>query len=86
MYRRLQEWQENFLPQSQLCALLFGVCFTPLLPQWHVEDPCHTAKSAGGRLHLDTRTPLTKRSRSRLTMPLSGHRVRTYPESCSHAT
>ena len=39
-----------------VCWLLFGVHSTPLLPQWHVKDPGHFAKSAGGRLHLDTRT------------------------------
>ena len=33
------------------CWLLFGVCSTPVLPQWHVKDPGHAAKSAGGRLH-----------------------------------
>ena len=25
---------------------------TPVLPQWHVKDRGHSAKSAGGRLHL----------------------------------
>ena len=25
---------------------------TPALPQWHIKDPGHSAKSAGGRLHL----------------------------------
>ena len=24
-----------------------------MLPQWQVKDPCHSAKSAGGRLHLN---------------------------------
>ena len=28
---------------------------TPVLLQWHVKDPGHPAKSAGGRLHLNTR-------------------------------
>ena len=46
----------------------------------------HSAKSAGGRLHLNTHTPLTQRSRSGLTMPLSRHSVGTYPETSSHAT
>ena len=40
----------------------------PLLPQWYVKDPGHSAKSGGGRSHLNTRTPWTQRSRSRLTM------------------
>ena len=32
-----------------------------MLPQWHVKDPDHSAKNAGGRLHLNTHTPLTQR-------------------------
>ena len=39
-----------------VCWLLFGVCSTPVLPQWHVKDPGHSAKSAGGRLHLNMHT------------------------------
>ena len=68
-----------------VCRLLFGVRSTPVLPQWHVKDPGHSAKSAGGRLHLNTHTPLTQRSGSRLTMPLSRHSVGTDPETSSHA-
>ena len=67
------------------CRLLFGVHSTPVLPQWHVKDPGPSAKSAGGRLHLNTHTPLTQRSRSGLTMPLSKHSVGTYPETSSQA-
>ena len=49
-----QRW-ENFLLQSQLCVLTLIRClFHPLLPQWHVKDPSHFAKSAGGRLRLST--------------------------------
>ena len=48
----------------------FLIKYTPVLPQWHVKDPGHSAKSAGGRLHLNTHTLLTHRSRSGLTMPL----------------
>ena len=32
-------------------------------------------QNAGGRLHLNTHSPLTQRSRSGLTMPLSRHNV-----------
>ena len=39
-----------------MCLLLSGVRSTPVLPQWHVKDPGHSAKSAGGRLHLNTHT------------------------------
>ena len=57
-----QERQENFLLGSQLCVLTLIQCQSPpppMLPQWHVKDPNHSAKSAGGRLHLNTHTPLT---------------------------
>ena len=66
--------------------LLFNVCSTPVLPQWHVNDCDHSAKSAGGRLHLNTHTSLTQRSRSGLTMPQSRHSVGIYQETSSHAT
>ena len=73
--------QVNFV-----CWLLFGVRSTPLLPQWHIKDPCHSAKSAGDRLHINTHTPLAQWSQSGLTMLLSRHSVGTYPETSSHAT
>ena len=69
-----------------VCWLLFGVRSTPVLPQWHVKGPGHSAKSAGGRLHLNTHTSLTQRSRSGLTMPPSRHSVWTYHETSSHTT
>ena len=58
-------------PEFTLCADSYSVSF--VLPQRHVKDPGHSGKSAGGRLHLSTPTPLAQRSRSRLTMPLSRH-------------
>ena len=67
------------------CWLLFGVRSTPVLPQWHVNDPSHSVKSAGGRLHLNTHKPLTQRSRNRMIMLLFRHSVGTYPETSSHA-
>ena len=39
-------------PESSLCADSFGVRFTTVLLQWHIKDPGHSAKKAGGRLHL----------------------------------
>ena len=48
-----------------------------VLLQWQVKDPSHSAKSAGGRLHLNTLTPLTQQSQSELTM-LSRHSIGTY--------
>ena len=70
-----------------MCAGSYSVSVTtPVLPRWHVKDPGHSAKSAGGRLHLNMRTPLTHRSRSGLTMPLSRHSVGIYQETNSHVT
>ena len=85
-----QEQRENFSsPELTLCADSYSVSVppppTPVLPQWHVKDPGHAAKSASGRLRLYTHTPLTQRSRSGLTMPLYRHSVGTYPETSSHA-
>ena len=45
-------------PGSTFCAdSYFGIRSTPVLPQWHVKNPGHSAKSAGGRLQLNTHTP-----------------------------
>ena len=68
--RRIFSSRVNFV-----CWLFFGVRSTPVLLQWRVKDLGHSAKSAVGRLHLDTHTPLTQRSRSGLTMPLCRHSV-----------
>ena len=35
----------------------FGIRSTPMLPQQHIKNPGHSAKSAGGRLQLNTHTP-----------------------------
>ena len=35
----------------------FGIRSTPVLPQQQVKDPGHSAKSAGGRLQLNTHAP-----------------------------
>ena len=81
---RLRVWipaegaREIFSPGSTLCADSYSVSVpTPVLPQWHVKDPGHSARSADGRFHLNTHTPLTQQSRSGLTMPLSRHCVGT---------
>ena len=74
-------------PELTLCAdSLFGVCSTPVLPQWHVKFPGHSANSASGRLHLNTYTHLTQQSWRGLTMPLSRNSVGTHPGTSSHAT
>ena len=57
-----------------------------VLLQWHVKDPSYSTKSEGGRLYLNTHTPLTQRSQNGLTMPLSRHSVETYQERSSHTT
>ena len=81
-----QERQIFFSPESTLCAVSFGVRFTPVLPQWHVKDPGHPAICTDGGLYLNAHTPLTQRSRNGLTMPLSRHSMETYQETSSHAT
>ena len=90
---RLQVWilagavRKLSSPESTLCAdSLLSVRSTPMLPQWHVKDPGHSAQSADDKLHLNTHTPLTQRSRSGLTMLLSRHSVGTYQETSWHAT
>ena len=51
-------------PDSFLCADSYSVSVpSPLLPQWHVKDPGHSATRAGGSLHLNTHTPVTQRNR-----------------------
>ena len=57
-----------------------------MLPQRHVQDPDHSARSAGGRLHLNTHTPVTQQSQDGLTMPLCRHSVGIYQKMSSHAT
>ena len=63
-----QEWQEILFSRvTFLCWPLFSVHSTPLIPQWHIKDPSHSAKSAGGRLQIITHTFLTQQSWSGLT-------------------
>ena len=70
-----------------LCVLTFIRCpFHPRVTAVAGKRSGHSAKSAGGRLHLNAHTPLTQRSRSGLTMPPSRHSVGTYPETSSQAT
>ena len=74
-------------PELTLCADSYSESVpSPVLPQWHLKDPGHSAKSAGSKLCPNTHTLLTQRSRSGLTTPQSRHSVRTYPETSSHAT
>ena len=69
-----------------VCWISFSACSTPLLLQRHVKYPGHSAKSAGGRLHLNTHSPLTQRSQSGMAMLLSRHSEGTYLETSSHVT
>lgn len=39
-----------------------------MLPEWNIKDSSHSARSAGGRIHLDRHDPLTKRNQNGLTM------------------
>ena len=88
---RVQIWAgaagEFSSPEAALCADSYSVSVPPpVLLQWHVKDPSHSAKSADGRLHLNIHTPLTQQSRRGLTIPLSRYIVGTYQEMTSHAT
>ena len=40
----------------------FGIRSTPVLPQQHVKDPGHSAKSASGTLQLGTHAPYVERA------------------------
>ena len=76
-------------PELTLCADSYSMSdLLPVLPQWHVKARGHSAKSAGGRLHLNIHTPLTQHSWSGLTMPLSRHGVGNVVNQVmsSHAT
>ena len=44
-------------PPLTLCADYYSASVPPpVLPKWHLKDPGNFAKSAGGRLHLNTFT------------------------------
>ena len=44
-------------PVSSLCVdSYFGIRSTPVLPQYHLKDPGHSAKSAGRMVQLNTDT------------------------------
>ena len=60
-----------------LCADSYSVSVSPLVTAVTRERPRHFAKSAGGRLHINTHIPLTQRNRNGLTM-LFKHSVGTY--------
>ena len=66
--------------------ILIRCLFHPHVTAVVRKDTGNSYKSAGVRLHLNTHTPLTQRSRSRLTTPLFRHSVGSYPETSSHAT
>ena len=55
----------------------YSVSVPPPCYRGGTKDPDHSAKSTGGRLHLNTHTPLNHRSRRGLTL-LSRHNVGTY--------
>ena len=43
--------------ESTFCSnSYFSNRFTPVLPQWHMKDPGHSAKCAGGRLRSNMQT------------------------------
>ena len=47
--------------ELSLCVDSYSVSVPPpVLPQWQVKDPDHSAKSAGSWLHLSTHTPFNE--------------------------
>ena len=50
---------KKFSPELTLCADSYSVSVPPFVTAWHIKDPGHHAKSAGGMLHLNMHTPLT---------------------------
>ena len=48
-----------FSSELTLCADSYSVSVPLLLLQWHVKELSHCGKGAGGRLHVNTHTPLT---------------------------
>ena len=81
-FRSRQEQQKNFFSTVNfVCLLLFSVCSTPELTAVACKRQRSFCQSAGGRLHLNMRTPFTQQSWSGLTMLLSRHSVGTYPET-----
>ena len=69
-----------------LCRLFIRCPFHPRVTAVARIRPSHSAKSTDGRLHLNTHTSLTQRSRSGLSFPLSNNSTGTYPETSSQAT
>ena len=85
MIERLRVWilaggaGESSSPELTLCADSYLVFVPPpMLLQWHIKDPSHSAKSAGDQLHLNTHTPSTQRTQSGPIVLLSRHSVETY--------
>ena len=56
-FKSLLERQENFLLHGQLSVLTLISVSIPPLCYHSSKDPSHSAKSAGGRLQLNTHTP-----------------------------
>ena len=75
----------NFFSGVNFLCCLIRCSFHPRVTAVARKRTGHSAESASGRLHLNTHTPLTQRSRSGLTMPLSRHCVGTYQKMSSHA-
>ena len=82
-----QEWQQNCFLQSCFSVLtLIQRPFHPRVIAVARKRHSHSAKSAGGRLHLYMLKPLTQQSQSGLAMPLCRHSGGTYPKISSHTT
>ena len=55
--RKVSSGGRIFFSRNNFVVLTHIWCpFDPMLLQWRMKDPCHSAKCAGGRLHLNTHT------------------------------
>ena len=58
-------------PGSTFCTDSYsGVRSTPVLPQQHVKDPGHSAKSAGGRFQTKPHTRALVSAKHTCTLPM----------------
>ena len=56
-FKKKKKKKKSLQGQLYVLKFYFGIRSTPVLPQQQVQDPGHSAKSAGGRLQLNTHAP-----------------------------
>ena len=79
-------WRIFFSRVNFVCWLLFGVHSTPVLLQWHVKDPGHSAKSAVWQVTPKHAYTLDPTKSEWADYAASKRSVGTYPETSSLTT